>query len=213
VALLSGAVIPPTGPTSAPVVSSTVSGAALAARAVATAVTAPAQPAGSVSGCAVTAGVHQTFVLGTADRLPTGAIPFDSLYSEIGAYVPAVRVGPADVAFLPWSSGTSGLPKNVVLTHRNLVASLCQMQPVHAVGEDDIVIAALRLFHAFGFQITLNLALLQGATVVILPRFELDAFLAAVQSHAVTRAEVVPPISWPLPPATASTTSTSQAFA
>jgi acyl-CoA synthetase (AMP-forming)/AMP-acid ligase II len=144
--------------------------------------------------CAVAAGIRQTFVLGAADRSPTGAIPFASLRSEINAEVPAVRVGSADVAFLPWSSGTSGLPKSVVLTHRNLVASLCQTRPVHQVAEDDVVIAALPLFHAFGFQVTLNLALLQGATVVILPRFELDAFLRAVQDHSVTRAEVVPPI-------------------
>jgi acyl-CoA synthetase (AMP-forming)/AMP-acid ligase II len=81
-----------------------------------------------------------------------------------------------------------------VLTHRNLVASLCQTRPVHQVGEDDVVIAALPLFHAFGFQVTLNLSMLQGATVVILPRFELDAFLRTVQDYAVTRAEVVPPI-------------------
>ena len=144
--------------------------------------------------CAVAAGVRQTFVLGAAGRPPTGAIPFDSLYPDIGAGVPAVGAGPADAAFLAWSSGTSGLPKGVVLTHRNLVASLCQTRPVHRVGGDDIVIAALPLFHVFGFQVTLNLALLQGATVVILPRFELDGFLAAVQDHAVTRAEVVPPI-------------------
>ena len=144
--------------------------------------------------CAVAAGVRQTFVLGAADRTPRGAIPFDVLRSETDADVPAVRVVPTDVAFLPWSSGTSGLPKGVVLTHRNLVASLCQTRPVHQVGEDDVVIAALPLFHAFGFQVTLNLSLLQGATVVILSRFELDAFLRAVQDHAVTRAEVVPPI-------------------
>jgi acyl-CoA synthetase (AMP-forming)/AMP-acid ligase II len=144
--------------------------------------------------CAVAAGVRQTFVLGAADRPPMGAVPFDVLRSETHAGVAAVRVIPTDVAFLPWSSGTSGLPKGVVLTHRNLVASLCQTRPVHQVGEDDVVIAALPLFHAFGFQVTLNLSLLQGATVVILPRFELDAFLSAVQDHAVTRAEVVPPI-------------------
>jgi acyl-CoA synthetase (AMP-forming)/AMP-acid ligase II len=50
------------------------------------------------------------------------------------------------------------------------------------------------MFHAFGFQVTLNLALHQGATVVILPRFGLDAFLTTVQDHTVTRAEIVPPI-------------------
>jgi acyl-CoA synthetase (AMP-forming)/AMP-acid ligase II len=144
--------------------------------------------------CALAADIRQTFVLGAADQAPTGTIAFASLYPDIGAGVPAVRVGPADVAFLPWSSGTSGLPKNVVLTHRNLVANLCQTRPVHRVGGDDVVIAALPLFHVFGFQVTLNLALLQGATVVVLPRFELESFLTAVQDHAVTRAEVVPPI-------------------
>src|SRR6201985_1079239 len=54
--------------------------------------------------------------------------------------------------------------------------------------------AALPLFHIYGLQITLNLALLAGATVIILPRFGLDTFLRAVQDHRVTRAEVVPPM-------------------
>src|SRR5262249_5403458 len=87
-----------------------------------------------------------------------------------------------------------GLPKHVMLTHRNLVASLCQTRLAHAVTRDDVVIAALPLFHIFGFQVTLNLALLEGATVVVLPRFTLDMFLRAVQRYRVTRAEVVPPI-------------------
>jgi acyl-CoA synthetase (AMP-forming)/AMP-acid ligase II len=98
--------------------------------------------------CALAADVRQTFVLGAADQAPTGTIAFACRYPDIGAGVPAGRVGPADVAFLPWSSGTSGLPKNVVLTHRNLVASLCQTRPVHRVGGDDVVIAALPLFHS-----------------------------------------------------------------
>ena len=57
-----------------------------------------------------------------------------------------------------------------------------------------MVIAALPLFHIYGLQLTLNLPLLAGATVVILPRFELEAFLRAVQDHGITRAEVVPPV-------------------
>jgi hypothetical protein len=81
-----------------------------------------------------------------------------------------------------------------VLTHRNLVASLGQTRLVHQVTEDDVVIAALPLFHIYGLQITLNLPLLAGATVVILPRFGLEAFLRAVQDHGITRAEVVPPV-------------------
>jgi acyl-CoA synthetase (AMP-forming)/AMP-acid ligase II len=71
---------------------------------------------------------------------------------------------------------------------------LCQTSLVHQVTEDDVVIAALPLFHIYGLQITLNLPLAAGATVVILPRFELAAFLRAMQDYGVTRAEVVPPM-------------------
>ena len=97
---------------------------------------------------------------------------------------PAERVSASDVALLPTSSGTTGLPKGVELTRRNLVASLCQTWLVHQVTEDDVVVAALPLFHIYGLQMTLNLALLAGATVIILPRFGLDAFLRAVQDIA-----------------------------
>jgi acyl-CoA synthetase (AMP-forming)/AMP-acid ligase II len=104
---------------------------------------------------------------------------------------PRVTTG---LALLVTSSGTTGLPKNVMLPHRSLVANLGQMRHAQKVTVDDVVIAALPLFHVFALQVSLNLALLQGATVVIVPRFELGAFLQAIQDHGVTRAEVVPPM-------------------
>jgi acyl-CoA synthetase (AMP-forming)/AMP-acid ligase II len=133
--------------------------------------------------------IVETFVIGGP---VAGTVPFGSL--RAAAPAPAAPVSAADIALLPTSSGTTGLPKSVELTHRNLVASLCQTRLVHRVTEDDVVIAALPLFHIYGLQMTLNLALLAGATVVILPRFELEAFLRAVQDHGITRAEVVPPM-------------------
>ena len=133
--------------------------------------------------------IVETFVIGEP---AAGTTPFGSLRTAGSA--PAEPVSASDVALLPTSSGTTGLPKSVVLTHRNLVASLGQTRLVHQVTEDDVVIAALPLFHIYGLQLTLNLPLLAGATVVILPRFELEAFLRAVQDHAITRAEVVPPV-------------------
>jgi acyl-CoA synthetase (AMP-forming)/AMP-acid ligase II len=133
--------------------------------------------------------VVETFVIGGP---AAGTTPFGSI--RAAAPTPAAVVSAPDVALLPTSSGTTGLPKSVELTHRNLVASLCQTRLVHQVTEDDVVIAALPLFHIYGLQITLNLPLLAGATVVILPRFELEAFLRAVQDHGITRAEVVPPV-------------------
>lgn len=108
--------------------------------------------------------------------------------------VPAVSRDLEDPALLLSSSGTTGLPKLVVLRHRNLVASLSQTRLVHKVTHDDVVLAALPLFHIFGLQLSLNLALLQGATVVLLPRFELAAFFRAVEEHGVTRSEIVPPM-------------------
>jgi acyl-CoA synthetase (AMP-forming)/AMP-acid ligase II len=133
--------------------------------------------------------IVETFVIGEP---AAGTTPFGSLRAAGSG--PAGPVSASDVALLPTSSGTTGLPKSVVLTHRNLVASLGQTRLVHQVTGDDVVIAALPLFHIYGLQLTLNLPLLAGATVVILPRFELEAFLRAVQDHAITRAEVVPPV-------------------
>jgi benzoate-CoA ligase family protein len=138
---------------------------------------------------AAATGVRETFVFGQAD----GATPFAVLLED-GHPTPSMEVGPDDVALLPYSSGTTGLPKGVVLTHRNLVASLCQTAAVHRTGPNDVVIAALPLFHIFGLQVSLNLALSQGATVVVMHRFDLEGFLRLVQEHRVTRAELVPPI-------------------
>jgi acyl-CoA synthetase (AMP-forming)/AMP-acid ligase II/NAD(P)-dependent dehydrogenase (short-subunit alcohol dehydrogenase family) len=107
--------------------------------------------------------------------------------------VPPVR-SPSDVACLAPSSGTTGLPKNVMLTHRNLVASLCQRRLVNRVTEDDVVLATLPLSHIFGLLGTMHLTLTQGATMVILPRFDPGSFLAAVEDYGVTRAAVVPPM-------------------
>jgi acyl-CoA synthetase (AMP-forming)/AMP-acid ligase II len=147
--------------------------------------------------CASAAGVRHSVVFGPMDRQPEGVFPFESLYETVPD-VAVAGAGHRDVAFMPFSSGTSGFPKSVVLTHRNLVASLCQMLPVHGVRADDVVVAVLPLYHLFAFQVTLNLSLAQGATVVLLRRYELDAFLSTVQNFSVTRAEVVPPILFAL---------------
>jgi acyl-CoA synthetase (AMP-forming)/AMP-acid ligase II len=135
------------------------------------------------------AGIEEVFVFGAAE----GATPFAALRREHGP-ADAVEVSPDDFALLPYSSGTTGLPKGVVLTHRALVANLCGTRPVHRVGAGDVVVAVLPLFHIYGMQVTLNLGLAAGATVVITPRFELESFLRIVQDWRVTRAELVPPI-------------------
>jgi acyl-CoA synthetase (AMP-forming)/AMP-acid ligase II len=100
-----------------------------------------------------------------------------------------------DIAAIPYSSGTSGLSKGVMLSHRNLVANMIQMEGVFAVSPEDVVIAVLPFFHVYGLCVIMNLGLLGGATLVTMPRFELEQFLDLLERYRVTRAYVVPPIA------------------
>ncbi len=134
--------------------------------------------------------VREVFVFGEGDR----ATPFASLLSRDGE-VPRVTIDPeADLVVLPYSSGTTGLPKGVMLTHANLVANLAQIAPIERLSEDDTVIGVLPFFHIFGLTVVLNLGLAMGATIVTLPRFDLTQFLEAIETHGVTYGYVVPPI-------------------
>src|SRR5436309_366271 len=135
-------------------------------------------------------GIEEVFVLGSAQ----GATPFAALL-EHDAPAPHVSIDPAmDLAALPYSSGTTGFPKGVMLTHRNLVANLLQTGAVHTLAAEDRVMAVLPFFHLYGMQVVMNLALWYGATLVTMPKFELEPFLGLVQQHRITRAFVVPPI-------------------
>jgi len=107
----------------------------------------------------------------------------------------APAVDPAeDLVALPFSSGTTGLSKGVMLTHRNLVANMEQIRSVHRIAVDDVLVGVLPFFHIYGQVVVLNLGLSQGATVVTLPRFEMGAFLDVLERHRVTRAHIAPPI-------------------
>ncbi|KAA0084178.1 4-coumarate--CoA ligase family protein [Mycolicibacterium sp. P9-64] len=99
------------------------------------------------------------------------------------------------LAVLPYSSGTTGLPKGVMLTHRNLVANAAQVQPLKILGADDVIIAVLPFFHIYGLSVLLTAALVARAKLVIMPSFDLEAFLAAIQDHRCTRAFIVPPLA------------------
>ncbi len=104
--------------------------------------------------------------------------------------------GRDDVVVLPYSSGTTGLPKGVMLTHRNLVANIAQVDRRRASSaRTRSFVAVLPFFHIYGMQVLMNAALRAGATVVTMPRFDLEQPPAAHRtSTAVTRAYVVPPI-------------------
>ncbi len=108
---------------------------------------------------------------------------------------PAVTISPGeDVMVLPYSSGTTGLPKGVMLTHRNLLANLVQIDAIET-AELRAMVGILPFFHIYGMVVVLNLGLLRGATCVSLPKFDLEAFLRILRDWPVAMAHIVPPIA------------------
>jgi acyl-CoA synthetase (AMP-forming)/AMP-acid ligase II len=119
------------------------------------------------------------------DELLDGAAP---------APMPDGGGDPDDLVALPYSSGTTGLPKGVMLTHRNLVANILQSTVQQPVTADDTLVGVLPLFHIYGLSVVMNAVLRNGATLVTMPRFDLEGYLALVQEHRATKAHLVPPI-------------------
>jgi acyl-CoA synthetase (AMP-forming)/AMP-acid ligase II len=99
------------------------------------------------------------------------------------------------LAVLPYSSGTTGNPKGVMLTHRNLVANMAQIRPLLAMRPEDRVLAVLPFFHIYGMTVLLNAALQARATLVVMPRFDLAEFLGSIQKHRVTYGFIAPPVA------------------
>ncbi len=104
----------------------------------------------------------------TCDRVE-GHPSVQDLLASTGP-VPEVEFDPADdVAVLPYSSGTTSLPKGVMLTHASIGVNLAQIDALHTMGPEDRIIAVLPFFHIYGMTVLMNVALRKGATVVVLP--------------------------------------------
>src|SRR3989442_4069033 len=132
--------------------------------------------------------IEELFVFGEAE----GATSFDSLLESDGNVTPVAINPREDLVALPYSSGTTGLPKGVMLTHYNLVANMCQMDGLDYFHRDDTLLCVLPLFHIYGLVVVLNMGLHLGATIVTMPRFDLEQFLGLIQKYRVTLSHIVP---------------------
>ena len=138
-------------------------------------------------GAAAEAGIPEVFVFGEAP----GALPFSLLLAD-GA--PPASNPAAALAALPYSSGTTGTAKGVMLTHANMIAATIQTIAYEDTNANDVTVAFLPFFHIYGQQVILNCGLRQGSTLVVMSRFDFEGFCRAVQHYRATRLYLVPPI-------------------
>ncbi len=109
--------------------------------------------------------------------------------------LPDVTIDPAkDLVVLPYSSGTSGRPKGVMLTHRNLIAQIEQVTQTGVFLPNDTVIGVLPFYHIYGMVLILLLSLAKGNKCVSVAKFDMEMFLQVMDKYQITIAPLVPPI-------------------
>jgi len=126
----------------------------------------------------------------------SGAEEFASLLHGSTSALPQ-PAQPSDKALgaLPYSSGTTGLPKGVMLSHHNLVANVYQFIGPKGtqICHDSVVLCFLPLYHIYGLNVVLNPVLTLGATLILMPRFNAERFCSLMVEEGVTMAPMVPP--------------------
>jgi 4-coumarate--CoA ligase len=136
------------------------------------------------------AGATEIVVIGEAE----GTTPLTALMGEpLSAQAPVDAA--TDVAVLPYSSGTTGLPKGVRLTHRNLVANVDQVLAIVRCNPGEWAVGFLPFFHIYGQTVLMNMHLAVGAGVVTMPRFDLELFLTLVARHRTPTLWCAPPVA------------------
>lgn len=136
-------------------------------------------------------GVKQIVTIGEVD---SDVMPLSGL---MGAPLEQqVPVDPtSDVVVLPYSSGTTGLPKGVMLTHRNLVANACQWIEINRIECVETTPIFLPFFHIFGLTLGLMVYPGAGAGIVTMPRFDLEQLLKIIQDTKAQRLWIAPPVA------------------
>jgi 4-coumarate--CoA ligase len=128
----------------------------------------------------------------------TGVVDFSVLTNANANDLPEVKLTPNDIVALPFSSGTSGLPKGVMLTHENLVTTISQLvdgeNPHQYTNGEDVLLCVLPMFHIYALNSILLCGIRCGAAVLIVEKFEIKTLLELIEKYKVTVASFVPPI-------------------
>ena len=126
----------------------------------------------------------------------SGSEPFSILLDPVSAPFPRPEhSSERALAVLPYSSGTTGLPKGVMLSHLNLVANIYQLIAPNTaeLNASDTILCCLPLYHIYGLNVMLNPSLILGSTLILSPRFQLDKLTRLIVDEGVTMMPLVPP--------------------
>jgi acyl-CoA synthetase (AMP-forming)/AMP-acid ligase II len=132
----------------------------------------------------------------TTRQQGSGAEPFANLLKPVSVTLPRPeQSSETTLAALPYSSGTTGLPKGVMLSHYNLVANVYQFLGPHAttLSSEDNILCFLPLYHIYGLNVMLNPSLMLGATLVLMPRFGVAQLTQLLTDEGITMMPLVPP--------------------
>lgn len=156
----------------------------------------------TVQEAAEKARVEKIIVIGGEDesggKKDSNLIAYAQLLEDSGSCFSLVTVNSKeDLAILPYSSGTSGLPKGVMLTHHNIIANVLQLEHPELINyreEGTSVLGVLPFFHIYGMVTVLFASLYAGSKIVSLPEFEPELFLNAISKHETNIVNIVPPL-------------------
>ncbi|KAB7506501.1 4-coumarate--CoA ligase 1 [Armadillidium nasatum] len=131
-----------------------------------------------------------------------GVLSFHKLLKDDGKAIPNVQINYwDDTVVIPYSSGTTGLPKGVVLTHGNLLANLAQSTLPEAChikdaihGEQEILLGLLPMYHIYGFAVSISRSLYLGCKLLVLKEFKQHTFVDCVEKFKPTCLPLVPPL-------------------
>jgi long-chain acyl-CoA synthetase len=140
------------------------------------------------------ADLETIFVIG-GPPAPSGTLSLEQALLA-GGTPPQLSTGDTDPAVIAYTAGTTADPKGALLTHGNLLANLEQMSAVPALAESraDVVLLALPLFHIYALNVVLGLTVKNGATAVLVERFDPAETLGLVERHGVTVLFGTPPM-------------------
>ena len=149
---------------------------------------------GDIAGC-------EHFITLPATPMATEVPYGESLWAVVGGQPGVFETAPTeptDTAVILYTSCTTGRPKGAELTHQNMLLNAMVSDHMFESADDDVFLAALPLFHAFGQSVVLNIGFLRHATVVLMPRFEAGAALDLMLAEKVTFFAGVPTMYWSL---------------